>query len=705
MSQNNTGNSNDATGNNELGIVTAVVQGFNTLSDIAYNAETPLSDNRIYDVAMRGTAQDRHVGNQLYDLFATGNGLWGESSREREIKDAVNYARNSGTDFSNYSRSGSIDTLINAWNPNVIQGHVDVPKNTYDNTDAYVAANAINHAIDLANYGTLSSFDEARDTINRQNLRQNMMNYFDEGGMLNEFNTGGSHEENPLGGIPQGIASDGLPNLVEEGEVRSDFDDSKIFNNQEKGYTLTEEDCEKYLLPKSVIGCNPAEAIKKLKKEYEERVNDPVSIATMKEWDNRVFAFQEDKTTKLEEKRFTKEFNKLPDDQKFALAQDALAQEQQEGIDLSQPMFAKGGKIHIKPKNRGKFTATKKRTGKTTEELTHSKNPLTRKRAIFAQNAKKWAHKHDIGGHLAALGMNLDIPPEEYPEIYVKNLPDVNITAGEPFTPIAINIPDRDEDYYQPSYMTTPISIPTSTPAPIPIHETSPKKDARRINKAVRDLDDNATSNNEWMRYMPAVGAGIGALIAGLQPVDYSYPNELRSLASQYKTIGAPSIGGYRRYNPYDVNLGDVENLALQTAALNANKGQNRATQGALNTAVIAKSQEASAKRNLAAQQANEANKLAVDTYNLGIDQTNANLVQAYDQLNQQINNNRINMLARAAQEADNSRTAWSNMLNTTGTNFFNQLGNVGRDEWNRNQFMLWLAQHPASAKAMGIEV
>mgnify|MGYP001660934406 FL=1 len=28
--------------------------------------------------------------------------------------------------------------------------------------------------------------------------------------------------------------------------------------------------------------------------------------------------------------------------------------------------------------------ALKKRTGKSTEELTHSKNPLTRKRAIFA---------------------------------------------------------------------------------------------------------------------------------------------------------------------------------------------------------------------------------------------------------------------------------------------------------------------------------
>lgn len=54
--------------------------------------------------------------------------------------------------------------------------------------------------------------------------------------------------------------------------------------------------------------------------------------------------------------------------------------------------------IHIKKENRGKFNATKKRTGKTTEELTHSKNPLTRKRAIFAQNAKKW--KHDDGGYL-----------------------------------------------------------------------------------------------------------------------------------------------------------------------------------------------------------------------------------------------------------------------------------------------------------------
>jgi hypothetical protein len=50
-------------------------------------------------------------------------------------------------------------------------------------------------------------------------------------------------------------------------------------------------------------------------------------------------------------------------------------------------------KIHIKSENEGKFNATKKATGKSTEELKHSKNPWTRKRATFAANAKKWNHK------------------------------------------------------------------------------------------------------------------------------------------------------------------------------------------------------------------------------------------------------------------------------------------------------------------------
>lgn len=68
-------------------------------------------------------------------------------------------------------------------------------------------------------------------------------------------------------------------------------------------------------------------------------------------------------------------------------------------------LIADGGSIHIDSKNKGKFNATKRRTGKTTEELTHSKNPLTRKRAIFAQNAVKW---NAFGGDLNTNGATWD---------------------------------------------------------------------------------------------------------------------------------------------------------------------------------------------------------------------------------------------------------------------------------------------------------
>ena len=71
---------------------------------------------------------------------------------------------------------------------------------------------------------------------------------------------------------------------------------------------------------------------------------------------------------------------------------------------------AKSG-IKIKPENKGKFTATKKETGKTTEELTHSKNPVTKKRAVFAQNAAKWkkgTDKKEQGGSINFLQPLID---------------------------------------------------------------------------------------------------------------------------------------------------------------------------------------------------------------------------------------------------------------------------------------------------------
>ena len=56
--------------------------------------------------------------------------------------------------------------------------------------------------------------------------------------------------------------------------------------------------------------------------------------------------------------------------------------------------FKSGGKIHIKKKNRGSFTRWC--NGKVTEECIkrgkNSSNPAIRKKAVFAQNARRW-HK------------------------------------------------------------------------------------------------------------------------------------------------------------------------------------------------------------------------------------------------------------------------------------------------------------------------
>lgn len=68
-------------------------------------------------------------------------------------------------------------------------------------------------------------------------------------------------------------------------------------------------------------------------------------------------------------------------------------------IDNELEIFKSGGKIHIKKKNRGKFTASAKRAGQSVQEHARSvlndpnATPLQKKRANFARNAAKWHKK------------------------------------------------------------------------------------------------------------------------------------------------------------------------------------------------------------------------------------------------------------------------------------------------------------------------
>lgn len=67
--------------------------------------------------------------------------------------------------------------------------------------------------------------------------------------------------------------------------------------------------------------------------------------------------------------------------------------------------YSDGGKIYIKPENRGKFTALKERTGKSATWFKEHGTPAQKKMATFALNSKKW--KHEDGGPLSTHGLDL----------------------------------------------------------------------------------------------------------------------------------------------------------------------------------------------------------------------------------------------------------------------------------------------------------
>ena len=493
-------------------------------------------------------------------------------------------------------------------------------------------ADIINEAVEKANNVQIDSFYTTAQTNQRRDERNAMMNYsafggklFPFGGDMNgvtTFNTGGTHGQNPLMGIPQGVDAQGVPNKVEEGEVK--YEDYIYSNRISPSKSLL----KKYNLPEKYNGLSFAKVAEKLQKESEDRPNDATSLSTLQVWMERLKEAQEEYKTKAEERRLAKIVNQMSPAEKAqmitgisSLLQDQqmqaeqmqgspegyeenmqqMAQQQMAQQDASQ--YAKGGKLFDK--------------GGSTFNVPPQSNPL-------------------------ASGLNYDIL-YNYNKIMANN-PDSltqKTTATNTDTTVAVD------------------SNPTNTP---------PK----------------FNFNVESLRYAPVVGATLGALEARLQPEDRTLERALMAQASRINPVSAGHIGGYRTYRPYDVNLGDNENLAIQARAIRANQGQNRATQGALNIAVINAMQKANAQRNLAAQQANEAMRENVDKYNLGINQFNAQQDKAYDLLNSQRLMQRLSIEGQAAQARDVSRTAKAQNINNTSTNFWNQLGNVGRDAWNR---------------------
>ena len=671
-----------------------------------------------------------------------------------------------------------------------------------------------NLAIDRANNYTINSRNNAIALNDERQIRNNMRNVFQDGGDLGNgvtiFNTGNTHQQNPLGGIPQGIASDGLPNRVEENELK--YDDY-IYSARLKASKKLLKD---HLLPEKYEGLPFAEIGKKLQKESEDRPNDPVSRNTLETWMSRLRDAQEEYKAKLEDRRLAKVINNLSTEEKAALAssimqqmqqpqygmeqlgqipqqpmqevsQDALGM-QEPSLDLSQPMYANGGKIHIKPSKRGTFTAAATKHGMGVQEfaskvLAHPEN-YTEAMRKKAQSARNSAHLGQEGLDLEPLVPEQDISPmfmwnsqEELKDYYrnaitdwfskrngydANKLASYKLESRDEFNQFLKSlrgdysnaknvalakllesqiVPDGDLketqeyiDWAKKNYPKNPLMWDAKIgiehhpmwikPEPLkgttgqtkrywrynwntgertPITEAEynnpatgwkqnpelNEEDSQFLDYYIDDIlpvteeKTKPTENNieaipdNWLRYAPLLGG-----LAGLfNRPDYTLANELTDVASNFQPISAPPLSGWRRYNSDDINLTNNQNMAQLAAAQRANVASgNRDAQAAGMIGLHNAYNQQVALNNLAWQQANERNRLDTDTYSLGIDKTNLATVEAYDQSNQQILDNRANLLAKAAEARDNANTFYSQNMSNMITNNLNNLGAFGKE-------------------------
>ena len=132
-----------------------------------------------------------------------------------------------------------------------------------DAIDAVDTQSDLNAIANFTAYG--GPIDIGRNIFNRGGIMHQHGGDFSNG--LIFIDNGGTHEQNPFEGVQMGVDAQGIPNMVEEGEVVwNDY----VFSNRLKP---TKEFKDKY----KVKGETFADVAKEMQKESEERPNDPIS--------------------------------------------------------------------------------------------------------------------------------------------------------------------------------------------------------------------------------------------------------------------------------------------------------------------------------------------------------------------------------------------------------------------------------------------
>lgn len=453
--------------------------------------------------------------------------------------------------------------------------------------------------------------------------------------------------------------------------------------------------------------------------------------------------------------------------------------------------FAKGGKIHIKPENRGKFT--KYCGGKVTSECIargkRSSDPAVRKRATFAANARKWHHA--FGGDLLThgaewdnglriignggtheenpmegvpMGMDAEGTPNlvEQGEVIFNDyvfsnrifadgglLESFNLPKsydGYSFAAIAEKLGEESKErpndpiskrgllssmsrlqqaqetvrqqsqvgqegvqYAHGGRMGTLFDGLGDTPNFLDGVDYGDWQDYGTLlepinaedlwNESMAGADEGDKGNNNskltWLRYAPVVGAAIGLGQNLFSKPDYTSADAILEAANQagnYTPVGYTPIGNYLQYRPFDRNF--------YLNKLNAQAGATRraimnTTSPSRNAALLAADYNAQGRLGDLARQAEEYNlaqRQAVETFNRGTNMANAEMGLKAAMANQEAalkaRSSRLSGVAQAMAVRDAVDARRGASMSANLTNFFNSLGDIGREEYSRNMIM-----------------
>ena len=202
---------------------------------------------------------------------------------------------------------------------------------------------------------------------------------------------------------------------------------------------------------------------------------------------------------------------------------------------------------------------------------------------------------------------------------------------------------------------------------------------------------DNTGMGLETLRYAPALGAGVSTmsdLLGWTNKSDYSNAEMIVDAVSGLPTIEAQPLGNYLSYNPFDkdyyINKLNQEASATRRGLMNTSGGNRLNAQAGILAADYNYGQNLG---DLArkAEEYNLEQKERVETFNRGTNQFNSESALRAAGLNQQNKEIQLGAIIKAAgmREDISSRSAAAKSANLS--NFFDSLGDIGREEFTRN--------------------